>query len=386
MDSAITVNEANATTLKLIAPAATRDLYFKSSGVLARMRARGREGITPWQGGLYREMPFSYRPLIGGAYPRGGTFDTTKVETMSANRFVPKFYYVNITEFLSDMLIFNTGPSAILNRFAIDMQVAVNTLNEMIILDLWKHGQGNAGGASGNLANRENNTNGLAEAFNDGITTDWQGNVFPVYGNTNRLATGTFGNALNSYPMYVGTSGGQLGSLTYNQLEYAYQQCHIGQMEPDLGVCNRSVFVSIKNRIQPEQRIMQPGVDYIWGVSGIRMNNAVIVMDEYCPSTVDGLDRATGSNLTSSFTAVSGANANSGMPSSGTVNVGGTFWWLNMNKIQGTMPDNLFGFGFTGFQRPLNGDTISGQYLLAFTAWTTDSRTSKCIFGIKETL
>ena len=50
------------------------------------------------------------------------------------------------------------------------------------------------------------------------------------------------------------------------------------------------------------------------------------------------------------------------------------------------MPDNLYGFGFTGFQRPINGDTISGQYLLAFTAWTTDSRTSKLLFGIKETV
>ena len=385
MDSAIFVNEANATTLKLIAPAATRDLYFRSSGVLARLRARGREGIIPWQGGLYREMPFSYRPLIGGAYPRGGTFDTTKIETMSANRFVPRTYYVNITEFLSDLLIYNTGPSAILNRFAIDMQVAVNTLNEMIILDLWRHGQGNAGGASANLANRENYTNGFNEAFNDGITPDWEGNVFPVYGNSNRLATGPFGNSLNSYPIWCGDSSGNPSSLNYQLLEYAYQDCHIGNMEPDLGVCNRRVFASIKNRIQPQQRIMEPGVDYVWGVSGIRMNNAIIVMDEYAP-TSQGDARPTGNNITSSFAAVATADSRSGMPTTGTITPGGAFYWLNTNKIQCTMPDNLYGFGFTGFQRPLNGDTISGQYLLAFTSWTTDSRTSKLMFGIKETI
>lgn len=384
MDSATFVNEANATTLKLIAPQATRDLYFRSSGVLARLRARGTQGIIPWTGGLYREMPFTYRPLIGGAYQRGGTFDTTKVETTSANRFYPKTYYVNVTEFLQDMLITNMGPQAILNRFAIDMQVAVNTMNEMIILDLWKHGQGFAGGASGNTDNREAYTNGLAEAFNDGITPDWTGNVYPTYGGINRLSTGPFGSAHNSYPLYAGTSAGALGQLSYHLLEAAYQDCHIGNMEPDLGVCNRRVFVSIKNRIQPEQRLMN-SVDYVWGVSSIRMNRADIVMDEYCPSGF-GESKPTGSYLTSSFTGFSGVNANSGVPTSGTVNVGGTFWWLNTSKIQATMPNNLYGFGFTGFQRPIDGDTISGQYLLAFTSWTTDARTSKLIYGIKETV
>lgn len=385
MDSATFVNEANATTLKLIAPAATRDLYFRSSGVTARIRARGKEGIVPWTGGLYREMPFTYRPLIGGAYPRGGTFNTLKVETTSANRFSPRTYYVNVTEFLQDLLITNMGPQAILNRFAIDMSVAVNTMNELVILAMWRHGQGFAGGASGNTDNRENEMNGLSEAFNDGITPDWTGNVYPTYGGVNRLATGPFSNSLNSYPLYAGSSTGELGQINYQLLEAAYQDCHIGAMEPDLGVCNRRVFAAIKNRIQPEQRIMSNSVDYVWGVSSIRMNNADIVMDEYFPSSF-GESKPTGSYLTSSFAGFAGVDSRSGVPTSGTVQVGGVFGWFNTNKIQMTMPDNLYGFGFTGFQRPLNGDTMSGQYLLATTAWTNDSRTSKWIYGIKETI
>src|SRR5574343_406354 len=125
-------------------------------------------------------------------------------------------------------------------------------------------------------------------------------------------------------------------------------------------------------------------VDYVWGVSSIRMNNADIVMDEYCPSSF-GLDKPTGSYKTGTFVVPAGFDPKSNLPAAGTTcTVGGTFWWLNTPKIQATMPDNIFGFGFTGFQRPINATTISGQYLLAFTSWTKDSRTSKLLYGIKE--
>lgn len=44
------IEQLNATTLKSVYPAATRDFYFKSSAMLARLR----EGeLTPWKGSDY---------------------------------------------------------------------------------------------------------------------------------------------------------------------------------------------------------------------------------------------------------------------------------------------------------------------------------------------
>lgn len=386
MDLSVFVNEANATTQKLIAPATVRDFWFRSSSVLAKMRAQGKDGIEPWVGGLYKEMPFAYRPMIGGAYPRGGTFNTMKVETTSANRFFPRFYYVNLTQYLSDLLVFNTGPTAIIDRMALDQQMGVNTMNELIIIAMLRHGQGIAGGASGNTDNREIETNGLAEAYNDGITPGWDGNVFPVYGNSDRLTTGRFGNSLNSIPRWCGDSAGNVGALTYFMLEEGYQECSLGNDEPDLGICNKGVYAYIKNRIQPQQRFMDNTMEYTWGVSGIRFNNAVIVKDDYFPSARYGEYRPTGSYKTGTFVVPSGFDAKSNLPvATTTCTVGGTFLWHNSKKWKGTMPNNLYGFGFTGYQRPINSDVISGQYMLAFTAYSTDSRKGKWYYGIRET-
>lgn len=384
MDVSQFINELNATTLKRIYPAKVRDFYFRSSALLARMRANG--SILPWQGGLYEDNPFLYRSLKGGAYTKGQPFSTTKVETMSANRFDVRKYYVNVTEFLEDLYIVNRGPAAIVNRLGVDMRNLVNTMNEFIAIDQWWHGQGIAGGSTGNSVDRSANMNGLAEGINDGITPSWTGEYFPVYGGVDRTPTGTFNtgaNPLRSTPYWVGNTDGSTSRLTYLQLQGGYQDCCIGPSEPDLGVCNRRVFAHILNTIQPQQRL-ETVTDYVWGVSGVKFRNATIVQDEYCP-TAYADTKAYGSYTTSTFVVPVGAATASNLPTSGTTaTVGGTFWWFTTPMIQGRMPEGLYGMQFLGFQRPFNADIIAGQQLLAFTLMVNDPRLHKQYYGITE--
>ena len=384
MDPVTFIDELNATTLKRIHPAKVRDFYFRNSALLARIRANG--GIVPWQGGLYEQNPFAYAPLIGGPYAQGTTFNTAKVETTSGNLFYPREYYVNITEFLRDLYVVNKGPAAVISRVGLDNKIAINTLNEIVAIAGWRHGQSNSGGNPAD--NRTTHMNGLSEAINDGVSPSWDGNVFPAYGGVNRLATGPFSSGdsvLRSVPRWCGDSSGNPGKLTYLQMMLGYQECSLGGQEPDLGIANKGVFAHILNSIQPQQRIMQNTVDYIWGVSGVSFMKAVIVKDDYCPSAAFGKSKPTGDYTTSAFTTPSsGIDANSGLPSNTSVTPAGTFWWLNTKTIRATMPDGLYGMGFTGFQRPYNADVIAGQILLSYTMMCDDPRLNKQYYGITE--
>lgn len=387
MDATTFINELNATTLKRIYPARVRDFYFRSSALLAHIRANGR--VMPWNGGLYEDQPFLYRPLVGGAFTKGQPFSTVKVETTAANRFdANRKYYTNVTEFLEDIYIVNRGPAAIVNRVGLDMRAMVNTINEFIAIDMWRHGQGIAGGTTGSTTtDRSAYINGLAEAINDGATPGWTGEFFQSYGQIDRTSTGPYSSGykpFRSVPKWCGDPSGNPGRLDYLKLMMGYEDATVGNMEPDLGICNRAVFAHLMNTIQPQQRI-ETVMDYSWGVTGVKFRNAVIVKDEYCPSVRYGESRSTGSFLPVSFTTPSsGMNAQSGFPSNTLVNPAGTFWFLNTNSFRFVMPDGPYGMAFSGFQKAFNADIIAGQTLMAGTLICDDPRLNKQFLGILE--
>lgn len=373
------ISAASATTLKVLYPGAMRDFYFRNSPWLARLRSFA---TVPYEGGLFLEMPFVYQPLIGDAYPKGGTFTLDKVDPIASDRFFPRFYYVNISEFLADLAVFNRGPAAIVDRLSIDSKVGVNTMNEILAIDFWRHGQGIDGGATGNSTDRSLRTNGMAEALNDGLNPSWTGEYFQVYGETNRLASGPYGDSRTSTPLFCGNSNGTAGPFDYLKMDRGYNECRIGTEEPDLGVGNKEVITLIENRVQPMQRF-ETVTDLVLGVSGLRMKNAIILQDDYCPSLANGKQKPTGSFLTSTFdTTGMTLSAASRLPASTTVTVGETFWWLNTKSWEVRMPNGIYGFNFTGFQRPPNADVVVGQILLAITMYCKDCRLNKQNYGI----
>jgi len=372
------ISAASATTLKVLYPGAMRDFYFRNSPWMARLRAFATQA---WTGGLFLELPFAYQPLIGDAYAKGGTFITDKVDVIASNRFFPRFYYVNLTQFLADLAVFNRGPAAIVDRLSIDSKVGVNTMNEMLAIDFWRHGQGVSGGTTGNSTDRSLRTNGVAEAVNNGVDPSWTGEYFQVYGETDRRTTSAYGDYQTSTPIFCGNSDGSVGSLDYLKLDRGYNNCRINAKEPDIGVGNKEVITLIENRVQPMQRF-ETVTDFVLGVSGLRMKNAIIVQDDYCPSLANGKSKPTGSFLTSTFSSPATVTTSSRLPASTTITVGETFWWFTTQSWKVTMPDGIYGFNFTGYQRPPNADVVVGQILLAITMYCEDVRLNQQYYGI----
>jgi hypothetical protein len=204
--------------------------------------------------------------------------------------------------------------------------------------------------------------NGWIEIINDGITPGWDGSVFTQYGTQPR--NGVIGKALNGNVIWGGNADGTTSAITYQVLEEAYQTCSIGRQEPDLGVCNKANYAYIKERIQPQQRFAQEQ-DPIWGVTGMKMNSAMILKDDYFPSLKYGQnDPFIGNWLTGTFTSPATVGAGSNMPTSTTINVGEVFVWFNTRKFFFRVSDSpLFGFGWTGFKPAQDSTRVVGQVL-----------------------
>lgn len=370
-------DELNLTTRKEIYPRTIKDCFFLDVPFLAKLRAKA---LVPFPGGSEMQSTFLYAPLIGGMYKKGGPgFNLTKPQTLAGTTFQPKYYEVNITEYLEDIEVENKGPEAVFSLIDTDLRNAMHTMTEIAALAMQKHGQSVVTGVADD---RSGHINGWVEALNDGKTNSWDGNYYTTYGTATRNAV--VGAALNSEPYFCGNSDGTTGALTFKVLEETYQSISIGRKEPDLGVGNKQVISLIKERLQPQQRFAQER-DPEFGIHGFRFNNAMILKDDLFPSTRYGSSRSTGSFLPADFTSVaSGMGANSNLPASQTIKVGEVFAWFNTNSWAVRISDSpRFGFGFTGFKPQIDGTRVAGQILAALNLQCFEPRVAgKVLYGI----
>ncbi len=337
-------NSINAVTKQEIYPAALQDQYFRGAPFSARLRARCQ---YPFGGGAFMQNVHLFAPMITGSYAGpGGNFNTTKVQTITGTVFLPKYYYAAIPEYQSQIRVINKGAEAVISLVDADTRNAVNSISARCSIALALHGQSASASIVGN---RPYDINGWIEALNDGVTPGWDGSIFTSYGQQAR--NGFISSALNSIPVWAGTNTGATAPVQYDTLEAMYQTASIGQDSPDLGVCNKALYGAIKMRIQPMQRLNQERDPY-WGVSGIRMNDALIMKDDYFPSLKYGVnDPRIGNYLTSTFVVPNGASTFSGLPGAGTtVTVGEVFCWFNMPSFLWRVSnDELYGFGMSEF-------------------------------------
>lgn len=359
---ALNINWLNSITLKVIAPDAVEDLVFKNAPLLAYWR---KNRFEPYDGGTSMDAAFLYKSMIGGAYAVGDPFNINVVQPTTGQTFTPRQYYTGISDYLEN-LDTNRGPAAIFNNLRIKMKAAVNTLNTIIDIAQWQHGQASASTVA---SDRSTQMNGIAEALDDGVTMTFNGDIYPVYGGVTRNADG-IGEGYNSVPYFCGDSTtGAAGQITYNKLLADYLRCTQGNRTPKIGVGNKAVFGFILNRIQTQQRFeFKMQQDAVYGAEGISFMGATILVDAYAPSSTTQYgvnDAALGNYATPATNTISGTPAaNSYLPASGTFVPGEVFAWINPEtwkiRVSSRAP---FNFGLYPF-RPSNNNTLITAQLL----------------------
>lgn len=348
---AILLDEVNTITQKTIMPGVV-DNFFKAGPLTAYLRSRF---TRRWTGPLIQEN-YLFRPMKGGAYKPGGTFDLTKVTPYTGIQFTPRYYDVNVTEYLEELEVTLAGPQAMFSKVKADMGAAAMTLSAILEIAFFHHGQ-NVGGND-----RTAEINGLEEALTNGTDTTWNGNTFPSYGGQTRADVSP---ALNSPtgPVAANINGG----INFSKLEHSFLSCQIGSERPKLGLTTNRGMGFIAESFAPQQKVdtMDPEINW----PGLKFNQATIVMSQYAPGQ-DGVNDANLGNYNASAE---------------------TFVWLNPGP-QGEdayirlyiAQSPKFAFGFTGFKGARGDNEVSGQILFAGNLTVRSPRLSRFLHGITK--
>lgn len=326
--------EVNVVTNKKIVPGVV-DGVFKNDPLLAYLKSNGLNKISGGQiGGSMFQENFLYKPMIGGSYSPGATFDITKRRTLEGMNFDLRHHYVNVTEYQEHLDIYNRGPEAVFSLIEADLTNAALTMSAMLAIEVY-----NAGSGSG----RTEKINGLAEALNDGTNNSWNAASYSTYGGVTRADVNS---ALNSKLTAVS------GSITYAQLEQAYNDVTLGAIEPNLLVTTNRGMSYIKQKFHPQYRVTSQ--DPKIGFTGIQFNKAMILQSQYAPGAQGVNDADLGNYLDSD---------------------GETLWMLQTDYIKMYVTSSdTFGFGFSGFKWAQDSTTVAGQYFASVNIVVTAPR------------
>jgi len=154
----------------------------------------------------------------------------------------------------------------------------VMTMNTMQEMDSFRHGQASSTTV---LDNRIKTINGLDEALTNGIDPSVYGNIYTSYGGQAR--NGNIGVALNTTPIYLGTSSGAPGQIDFAALMQLWSQCKVAGGNPTLGITNVFGFKAVAVALDAQRRdISNTKHDIKW--DGLNFNGVDIYADPLAPS------------------------------------------------------------------------------------------------------
>ncbi len=348
---AILLDEVNTITQKTIMPGVV-DNFFKSGPLMAYLKSRF---TRRWVGPLIQEN-YLFRPMRGGAYRPGGTFNTTKTTPYTGLQFTPRYYEANVTEYLEELEVTLAGPHAMFSKVKADMGAAAMTLSAILEIAFYKHGQNLPGD------DRSAELNGLPEILSDGVNASYDGNIYTSYGGQTRADVSP---ALNSPAGQVPAN--VAGGINFSRLEHSFLSCQIGAERPKIGITSNRGMGYIAESFAPQQKVdtMDPEINW----PGFKFNGATIVMSQYFPGQ-DGVNDTTLGNYNAASESLIWLNPG---PQ-------GEDAFLRLYIAQSPK----FAFGFTGFKGARDDNELSGQILFAGNLTGRSPRLSRWLFGITK--
>ena len=387
-------NEIDATNLESVRRNVVFDNLFVDTPFQAKLRKAG--VMDPFLGGSGMFEGFIYGRVQGKAVAPGSTVTVTRQQLNTGMKFLPKAYVTwaplddwELDDGSGTGGVVNSGPAMIANQYQILMENMTMTMNTMLEMDSFRHGQASGTGISDN---RILNTNGLDEALSNGIDPSPFGNIYATYGGDTR--NGVIGPALNSTPLWLGqtnsgatasvaaTTTNGTGQIDFNALMKLWAQCVVTGGKPDLGITNVFGFAAVGNALDAQRRdVSNTKHDIAW--DGFTFNGVDIYPDPLAPSAIagdyislapasgkagnsnlsdgSGSSTQTGTITTPQYTTngvnVSISGTGSGFPSNSTCTVGEVLYFLETGSFK-LRPTDKKGWNF-GLRRSPMPNNVS---------------------------
>lgn len=334
-------------------PEVVVDTIFTKTALLARLR----ENMQTWSGGAYMSNIFRHTPMIAGSYIPGQNFTIIKRKTTDEQNFDPKFYNCQIPELWEELEVYNTrGPLQLYSLLDEDLSNGLDTIETTLGIESY-------GGGTTDLSQ----LNGLDEICGHATLPSWNGVIASSYGKQSRT---TYPN-LNAKVIWLGAPDGTKAPISFRKINGCYVAARKGAEAVDTILMNKSLCASVEDKMQAQQILLDFAIDPFWGGEGFRIKKAMVVIDEYCPSLVDGQTLVQtgglGNYLTGTITGPSSATPPGGFPgSSATLYVGEVMFGLNMNYIRLRTHDSpAFQFGLTNFMRLPDNHKLNAEINVA---------------------
>jgi hypothetical protein len=413
-------SEIDATNLESVRKNVVFDNLFVDTPFQAKLRRAG--VLDPFLGGNGMMEGFVYGRVQGAAVSPGSTVTVTRQQLNTGMKFQPKAYVTwaplddwELDDGSGTGGVVNSGPALIANQYQILMENMTMTMNTMLEMDSFRHGQPSAANISDN---RILNTNGLDEALGNGTDPSVFGNIYATYGSVTR--NGVVGPALNSTPLWLGgttagatsastaTTLNSTGQIDFNALMRLWSQCVVTGGKPDLGITNVFGFAAVANALDAQRRdVSNTKHDINW--DGFTFNGVDIYADPLAPSALAGdflslaptagkagnnnlVDGAGSSTQTGTITTpqyVNSAGTNvsisptgSGFPSNSTCTVGEVLYFLETGSFK-LRPTDKKGWNF-GLRRAPMPNNVSMDALfmrLGTNLYTPMPRHNAVAFG-----
>lgn len=249
---AFTLDELNATTQEYWEPGA-QDVYYKGNVLIGTML----KGAKTWDGGLYIRQVLDYGAPMGSDFNATSTFNTNKVQTMTAARWTPAYYYEPVVYDIDDMVI-NAGVAQQVDIINTKLTKAQKHIRWNLATDLYNSS------TSGNSGRK---LQGLPLMLSASL----------AYG----------GIAVADMPEWVaGSTSSTAEPLLFTTIDTMLTNCIVGDDagdEPDLMVTTRTLFSAIRAQTMPHLRL-EHGTLADMGFKNIDYLGNPIVRDYACPT------------------------------------------------------------------------------------------------------
>lgn len=230
-----------------------QDVYYKGTVLAGTML----KGARTWDGGLYIRQVLDYGQPMGGDFNAASVFNTNKVETMTAARWTPAYYYEPVVYDMDDK-VKNAGTAQMVDVINQKLGKAQKHIRWNLAYDLYNS---STYGTSGKKLL------GLPAMISTSST----------YG----------GIAVADLEEWVaGAVISTAAPITFTVIDNLLTSCLVGDDagdEPDLIVTTRVLFSSIRNQTMPHLRL-EHGTLADMGFTNVDYIGNPIVRDYACPA------------------------------------------------------------------------------------------------------
>lgn len=249
---ALTLDELNATTQEYWEKGA-QDVYYKGNVLFAMLL----KDAKTWDGGTYIRQVLDYGQPLGGDFNSSSTFNTNKVDTMTAARWTPAYYYEPITYDIDDVVM-NAGVAQEIDVVNQKLTKAQKHIRNQMATDLYSStGYGDSGrklvGLLG-MISTSSTYGGIAVAD----LSEW----------------------------IAGYSSSTAAPITFDIIDAGLSGCLVGDDsgdEPNLIITTRTLFSALRALTLPHLRLEHGNLADM-GFKNIDYLGNPIVRDYKCPS------------------------------------------------------------------------------------------------------